>query len=441
VTWASGGRGQVLVGFETTPGVTPDTPTAYLMPINKSSMTGKENLNSSDTITGRRDPVAPFRGNKDVSGNITPPMDVRAIGQWLKAMFNVPTTTDVSTAGKLTGGTGVTTTIGTWTAVSDGRFKVAIDGSAATEVGPVDFSSGVTTMANVASKIQAAIRAIASGGFTLATVAFDAVNTCFVITSGTTGALSAVSLLTAPTSGTNIGATGFMKGTAGTIVAGVALYQHVFEVGDTQPSLFIEQGFTDVLQYFLYNGCKVSKAGFSFGGDGELTASIDVMGMKETLSTSSVDATPTEVSFDRFANFQATIKEGGAEIGICTEASLDIDLGLDGDTYCIGGNGFRSAVAEGLLKVSGKIKSMFQDATLLNKAINGTESSLQITLTNGNFILDLLVQELVYERATPELSGPKGIFVELPFQAYFDNGAGGSVVTATLTNDVASYAA
>jgi len=314
VTWANGGLGQVVMGFETAFGVTPVTPIGYSMPFNKSGMAGKETLNSSDTITGRRDPVAPFRGNKDVNGNLVVPMDARGFGYWLKAMLGAPTTTGSST------------------------------------------------------------------------------------------------------------------------------YQHIFKVGDTQPSLFLEQGFTDVGQYFLYNGCKVSKAGFSFGGDGELTASIDIMGTKETLATSSVDATPTTFGFDRFANFQAAIKEGGSAIGICTEASLDIDFGLDGDTYCIGGGGFRSAVAEGLLKVSGKIKAMFQDAVLLNKAINGTESSLQITMTNGTNILDLLIQELVYERATPGIEGPKGIYIELPFQAYFDNGASGSVVTATLTNDVASYA-
>lgn len=314
MTWANGGLGRVAMGFETAFGVTPASPTAFNMPFNKSGMTGKETLNSSNTITGRRDPVAPFRGNKDVSGNLVVPVDARGSGHWLKAMFGVPTTT------------------------------------------------------------------------------------------------------------------------------GTSAYQHVYKVGNTQPSFYLEQGFTDVGQYFLYNGCKVSKAGFSFGGDGELTASIDVMGAKETLATSSVDSTLSTFGFDRFASFQAALKEGGATVANIIETSFDIDFGLDGSTYCIGGNGFRSAIAEGLIKVSGKIKAMFQDATLLNKAINGTESSLQITLTNGTSILDLLIQELVYERATPGIDGPQGIFVELPFQAYFDNGAGGSVVTATLTNDVATYA-
>lgn len=207
------------------------------------------------------------------------------------------------------------------------------------------------------------------------------------------------------------------------------------------PSLAIEQGFTDIAQYFLYNGCKVSKLGLSFGGDGELNASIDIMGAKETLSTSPFDATVDSMVFDRFANFQAAILEGGSAVATCTEATIDVDFGLDGDTYCIGGQGFRSAISEGVVGVSGKVKAMFQNATLLSKAINGTESSLKVTLTNGAHILEILIPELVYERNTPGIDGPKGVFVELPFRGYFGNSAENTVIKATLTNDVASYVA
>lgn len=224
------------------------------------------------------------------------------------------------------------------------------------------------------------------------------------------------------------------------VTTGSTTYQHVFKVGSSMPSFCLEQGFTDISQYFLYNGCKISKMGFSFGGDGELVSSIDIMGGKETLGTTSFDSTLTALTFDRFANFQAAIKEGGSAIANCTEASIDIDFGLDGDTYCIGGQGFRSDIAAGIVSVTGKIKAMFQSAALLTKAINGTESSLQITLTNGTNILDLLISELLFERNAPSIDGPKGIFVELPFKAYYQNGADASAIKATLTNDVSSYA-
>lgn len=217
-------------------------------------------------------------------------------------------------------------------------------------------------------------------------------------------------------------------------------YVHVFKVGETMPSLTLEQGFSDVGQYFLYNGCKISKAGFSFGGDTELTASLDIMGAKETLSATAFDTTLTDIVFERFSNFQASLTEGGAAIATCTEAKLDIDFGLNGDTYCVGGEGYRSAIAEGMLGVSGKVKAMFQNATLLNKAISGAKSSLKVTLTNGTNILELSVPELVYERNTPPIDGPKGVFVELSFKGYYQNSADASVVKVSLTNGVTSYA-
>jgi hypothetical protein len=370
---------------------------------------------------------------------LSTPLEARAIGVLFKGLMGAPVTADVSTAGKLVGGSGVTDTIGTWTAVSDGRFKVAIDGSAATEVGPIDFSSGVTTMANVASKIQAAIRAIATGGFTLATVAWDATDKKFTITSGTAGNASAVSLLTAPTTGTNIGVTGFMKCTTGTLTPGKTLYQHVFKLG-TQPYMFFQQGFLDLGEYWIYNGVKVGKMSLSLGGDGELVADFDLMGMKGVSSTVTVSESPTVFSDDRFGNFQASLMEGGSALTNATELQFSIDRALDGDTRCIGGQGYRTAIEGSVSPISGSVKTLFENKIMLEKAKNGTESSIAATITNGSYVLEIICNELEYEPADPIINDEKGILIDLPFQAYFDNHADSSAVVVKLTNDVASYA-
>jgi hypothetical protein len=439
MTQAKGAKAQLLLDFESTYGVTPGSPAAINMPINKSSVISKQNLIEPGTITGRRDPVEPSRGNIDDTGNIVAPIDIRNFGYWLKAAFDDPETTEVSSRGTLTGATGVTTTIGTWTAVTTGGFKVSIDGSGVTEVSPIDFSSGVTTMANVASKIQTAIRAIGTGGFTNAIVTWDTTNTRFVIQSGTTGALSTISQLTAPSSGTDISGSSFMKCTAGTITAGEALYQHVFKVGDTMPSLVLEQGFTDINTYALHNGCMIGKIGMSFGGDGELTASIDVLGMKETISATSFDGTPTTLVLGRFNNFQAAVQEGGSTIAICRKVDINLDFGLDGDSYCIGGGGFRREATPGIIGVSGTVEALFENQTLLNKSINGTESSIKLTLTNGTNSLEFFIPELTYERNTPGIEGPKGVIISLPYRGYYGNGADNSVIKVTLINGVSTY--
>ena len=95
-----------------------------------------------------------------------------------------------------------------WAAVTDGEFTISIDG-APEEIAGVNFT-GDTDMDDVAATIQAALQAVATGGFTLATCTWDATATVFNITSGTAGAASLVSHMTpvAVPAGTDISGAG-----------------------------------------------------------------------------------------------------------------------------------------------------------------------------------------------------------------------------------------
>jgi len=73
---------------------------------------------------------------------------------------NVPAT---PTSALLTGGTGATAVFGTWAAVTNGSFKITIDGTAYTISGIV--FTGAGDMAAVAAVIQAAIRTATGNAF------------------------------------------------------------------------------------------------------------------------------------------------------------------------------------------------------------------------------------------------------------------------------------
>ncbi|MBP2656006.1 MAG: hypothetical protein H6Q73_3575, partial [Firmicutes bacterium] len=133
-------------------------------------------------------------------------------------------------------------------------------------------------------------------------------------------------------------------------------YTHVFKVTDSQPSMILEQQYPDITAYEMFNGCKVNRFSFTYGGDKELTANIDILGAKRTVGSASFDSTLTDISLLKFSNFQGTIEEGGSQLAIVTEASLNIDFGLDANTYAIGGGGYRTSLPEGFLQVSGNIK-------------------------------------------------------------------------------------
>lgn len=116
------------------------------------------------------------------------------IGRWCKT----------AAAGQLICGPLLTANklLSAWTSITTGAFKVAIDGVGPTNVPAMDFS-GAVTLAGVAAIMQTAVRGI-GGGFATVTVVYDAVNGRFVFTSGTTGASSTVSFLTAGTTGVDI---------------------------------------------------------------------------------------------------------------------------------------------------------------------------------------------------------------------------------------------
>ncbi|ABM28094.1 phage tail tube protein [Nitratidesulfovibrio vulgaris] len=224
------------------------------------------------------------------------------------------------------------------------------------------------------------------------------------------------------------------------VTTGTGPYVHTFKVGDEQPSLFLETRVpTDVPFYLLNKGCKVSKFSMDVGGDGELLATVDLMGSKQLKGATSCDSTPEAVKFARFSNFQATLKEGGQAIGVCPSFNFSLDAGLDGDAFCIGEGGARGDISEGLMTVSGSLTALLKDAALLDKAMNSTETSLELSFTAGANILTFTFNELQFELTGPTIDGPKGMRCEFAWSAYHADHAASSVVMATLTNTIATY--
>lgn len=310
---ARGFKAALMLGFEDSYGVTA-SPDGRMMPMNSCGLKKSRKLDTAATITGSRNPAAPFSGNTDLAGQIVVPVDLFSMGWWLKAMFGAPAT------------------------------------------------------------------------------------------------------------------------------AGTTTKTHTFTVADDQPSFWVETLInTDTPMFILSKGLKVAKFAMSVGGDNELVANIDVMGAQQLRNAASADATPTAAQFARLGNFQAAIKEGGATIGNCPAFSFTIDCGLDGDTFCIGDGGVRGDLPEGQLAVSGTLTTLLKDAALLDKALNGTETSLELLFTAGAHSLKFTFNEVQFEATSPVIEGPRGIRQEFNWQAYRDDHAANSAVVVELVNNIASY--
>lgn len=218
------------------------------------------------------------------------------------------------------------------------------------------------------------------------------------------------------------------------------IYTHVFKLTEEQPSFTMEKGFNDIGKYTVYTGCKISKLQFNAEvGNNETTVQADLMAADETIESATINTNAKMQPVFRFDNINATIKQGGTVLGTGRKMSLDIDCGLDGDTYCLNGKSTRPAINEGVMGLSGSLTTLFTGLDLLNLAINGTETSLELLFKAGKFSLSLLLPEVQLQRKSPEISGSKGITLDTEFQAFFSDDTQKSAIVATLINDVASY--
>lgn len=216
-------------------------------------------------------------------------------------------------------------------------------------------------------------------------------------------------------------------------------YSHVFKVSETQPSAVIEKGNPDISVFAKYNGVKASQLSLTVGGDGELTATLALMGTKETIGATTMCTAPTKPTIDRFDNFMASLKIGDKAVADVTELTMQLNGGMDGDTYCIGSAGFRTGVNEGILSLSGQLTAMFKDSSYITMAENATTTSLELILTKGDYSLSFKIPELQFARNTPAIDGPTGIKQQLNYNGFYAASTENTAMVVTLVNHTASY--
>ena len=244
--------------------------------------------------------------------------------------------------------------------------------------------------------------------------------------------------ITVPLCARNIGVwLALTFGNPTTTSAGSGKYKHIFKAGKTQPSFAIEKVFNnDVILKSV--GCKVSQLQFSFGGDGELTATVSIVGCNETEETEAF-ASPNSLSMLRYNNFQSSLLIDSEAQQVATEVTCNIDFGIDTEGYAIGGNGYRVRANEGIIKPSGSVTAFFDDNTYLQKALNSTEMALEIDLNSQGNKLQLIMPEVKLNYSTPGIDGATGITQQFDYNAYYGDNDQDACVLFVLTNDVASY--
>lgn len=194
----------------------------------------------------------------------------------------------------------------------------------------------------------------------------------------------------------------------------------VLKVGTTEKSFSMEQQYLDVTQYALATGMIVNAFSCSITPGALVTGTFDFVGKNMSYSGATSATVETAAgSSQPFDSVSGTINEGGSAIAIIT--GLDFSVENNIEPAKVIGSDVAAEQIEGSCNVTGTVTAYFESATLVNKFINETGSSLDVTLSDPSAnTLKFDFPNVLYNGADLSLDGTGPITVSLPFVALYD---------------------
>lgn len=204
----------------------------------------------------------------------------------------------------------------------------------------------------------------------------------------------------------------------------------VLKTGTTRRSFTVERTFQDITQYIRYTGCEVNGFTLKLSPNKMVSLGFSLIGKDQIAPAGAIilGATYSALSTtSQFDSFNAVINEGGSAIALITEAEIKLENGIEPQFVIGSSTTLRPAI--GRSNVTGSITAYFEDATLLNKFRNETESALDITLTDpaGN-TLKFQLGNITYTSGQPDVSGEGSVTISMDFQAVYDSADASNIV-------------
>lgn len=175
---------------------------------------------------------------------------------------------------------------------------------------------------------------------------------------------------------------------AGSSLSGAKVATASVTNGTTMKSYSIEAGHLDIGQYRLYSGMIPSKFDLKLSVGNIVTGTVDCMGKSATMSSSSAMGTP--IASQTYTPINATkgvfdVFENGVSVSTTTYIK-SMDITIDNsiraqEAVGVFGN---AGLAAGTLKAGGKMEVYFADATLYNKFLNNTATSISVPLLDAD---------------------------------------------------------
>jgi hypothetical protein len=200
---------------------------------------------------------------------------------------------------------------------------------------------------------------------------------------------------------------------------------NVLKAGTTAKYFSIERAFNDVAQFMVFKGCMIDRLTLNVQPNAMITGSFGIVGKDVAVSGATVDAgggitaAATNAPYDGFAG---AISEGGGAVDNITQLTLELQNNL-APSFVVGLDTTPQILA-GRSMLTGEVTAFFESATLFNKFLNETESSISFTLTGLGSAGDQtwLIPRVKYNAGNVNVqNADDGLLVTMPFQALRDS--------------------
>lgn len=195
----------------------------------------------------------------------------------------------------------------------------------------------------------------------------------------------------------------------------------VMKIGTTPKYMTIEDSANDITQFRQFVGMAVSQLSVSIAPNQMVTATFSMVGKDLTQAQTALDANPTADSGNEpFDSYSGSISDGGSTVATVT--SLDFTLTNSLAPTFVVGSASTPQLEFGRAVVEGTLTAYYEDASLINKFLDETESSISVTVddpvSGGAYTFDF--PAVKYNGADVPVADPQSRIVTLPFVAIWD---------------------
>ncbi|MDB3972876.1 phage tail tube protein [Gammaproteobacteria bacterium] len=199
---------------------------------------------------------------------------------------------------------------------------------------------------------------------------------------------------------------------------------NVLKVGTAPKYFSVEDYAADIDQAKLFTGCTVSSMGISLAPNQMVTTTFSMVGKGMTLSATqkTQDAASGAAPFDAYSGDLSIGNVGSLSASaIVTAVDFTVDNAF-APTFVVGSDE-TPALQYGRATVEGTFSAYFEDAALVNRFLNETNSALQVSVNDptGSNEYTFLFPYIKINSADTSVGGPESRMVECSFVALYDS--------------------